>query len=68
MTPVVTARAIVEEVDGEEDVGEVGDREGDHPDEGGLGAGWRQVGGVCEARANARPCNKESSGRLKSLD
>ena len=50
------AGAVVEEVDGEEDVGEVGDREGDHPEEIGLGAGRREVGvevceGECECAA-----------------
>jgi hypothetical protein len=42
--------AVVEEVDCEEDVGEVCDWEGDHAEEGGLGAGWGEVGvEVCES-------------------
>jgi hypothetical protein len=49
-----SAGAVVEEVDGEEDVGEVGDREGDHPEEGGLGAGRGEVGvEVCEGEGES---------------
>jgi hypothetical protein len=42
--------AVVEEVDCEEDVGKVCDWEGDHAEEGGLGAGWGEVSvEVCES-------------------
>lgn len=61
--------AVVEEVDGEEDVGEVCDGEGDHAEEGGLGAGWGEVGvEVCEGEGELAAVEDGAEWAVEELE